>query len=64
MANTPEANLVIATMQKQVMDYNKRRLSLFDSYVQREGHDFGFGDMTSNKARFISASALTKTSPR
>lgn len=44
MANTPEANLVIATMQKQVMDYNKRRLSLFDSYVQKEGHDFGFGD--------------------
>ena len=44
MANTPEANLVIATMQKQVMDYNKRRLSLFDEYVQKEGHDFGFGD--------------------
>ena len=44
MANTPEANLVIATMQKQVMDYNKRRLSMFDSYVQKEGHDFGFGE--------------------
>ena len=44
MANTPEANLVIATMQKQVMDYNKRRLSLFDKYLQENGHDFGFGD--------------------
>lgn len=49
MANTPEANLVIATMQKQVMDYNKRRLSLFDSYVQKEGHDFGFGDYADEK---------------
>ena len=44
MANTPEANLVIATMQKQVMDYNKRRLSIFDKYVQDKGHDFGFGE--------------------
>jgi len=44
MANTPEANLVIATMQKQVMDYNKRRLSIFDKYVQEKGHDFGFGE--------------------
>ena len=44
MANTPEANLVIATMQKQVMDYNKRRLSLFDKYLEQNGHDFGFGD--------------------
>lgn len=44
LANTPEANLVIAKMQKQVMDYNKNRLDLFDGYVQREGHDFGFGN--------------------
>jgi hypothetical protein len=44
MANTAEANLVIATMQKQVMDYNKRRLSLFDGFVEKEGHDFGFGE--------------------
>jgi hypothetical protein len=44
LANTPEANLVIAKMQKQVMDYNRDRLSLFDEYVQREGNDFGFGD--------------------
>ena len=44
MANTAEANLIIATMQKQVMDYNKRRLNLFDSFVVDKGHDFGFGE--------------------
>ena len=43
MANTPEANLVIAKMQKQVMDYNKKRLDLFDDYVKKNGDDFGFG---------------------
>lgn len=49
MANTAEANLVIATMQKQVMDYNKRRLSLFDGFVDKEGHDFGFGEFADEK---------------
>ena len=44
MANTPEANLVIATMQKQLMDYNRKRLGIFDKYVEGKGHDFGFGD--------------------
>ena len=44
MDNSTGANLVIATMQKQVMDYNKRRLSMFDKYVQDKGHDFGFGE--------------------
>lgn len=45
IANTPKANLMIATMQKQVMDYNKRRLSLFEKYVQENGgSDFGFSD--------------------
>jgi len=43
MANTPAANLVIAKMAKQLMDYNKRRLNLFDDYVKREGSDLGFG---------------------
>ncbi len=49
MANTAEANLVIATMQKQVMDYNKRRLDLFDGYVEQKGHDFGFGKFADEK---------------
>jgi len=49
MANTAEANLVIATMQKQVMDYNKRRLDLFDDYVEQKGHDFGFGKFADEK---------------
>lgn len=44
MANTPQANLVIAKMQKQVMDYNKKRLNLFEKYVKREGDDFGFAE--------------------
>lgn len=44
LANTPEANLVIATMQKQVMDYNKRRLNLFDQFLQERGNAFGFED--------------------
>lgn len=44
MANSTGANLVIATMQKQVMDYNNRRMTLFDKYIQKEGHDFGFGE--------------------
>ena len=44
MANTPQANLVIAKMQKQVMDYNKKRLNLFEKFVKREGDDFGFSE--------------------
>ena len=44
MANTPQANLVIAKMQKQVMDYNKKRLNLFEKFVKREGDDFGFAE--------------------
>ena len=44
MANTPEANRVIAAMQIQLNKYNKKRLSLFDDYIQDKGHDFGFGD--------------------
>ena len=44
MANTAGANLVIAKMAKQLMDYNKRRLNLFDDYVKREGSDLGFGE--------------------
>jgi len=44
MANTPAANLVIAKMSRQLMDYNKRRLNLFDDYVKREGTDLGFGE--------------------
>lgn len=43
LANTPEANLIIAKMQKQVMDYNRRRLNLFDKFVQKNENDFGFG---------------------
>tara|TARA_S200002703_G_scaffold37860_2_gene33141 strand:+ start:129 stop:1406 length:1278 start_codon:yes stop_codon:yes gene_type:complete len=49
MANTPEANLVIAKMQKQVMDYNKNRLDLFDDYVKEKGDDFGFGKFADGK---------------
>jgi len=49
MANTPEANLVIAKMQKQVMDYNKNRLDLFDDYVKEKGDDFGFGKYADQK---------------
>ena len=49
MANTPEANLVIAKMQKQVMDYNKDRLDLFDDYVKEKGDDFGFGKFADGK---------------
>jgi hypothetical protein len=49
MANTPQANLVIATMQKQVMDYNRRRLSLFDTYINEFGNDFGFADYADEK---------------
>lgn len=44
MANTPEANLVIATMQKQLMDYNKKRLNLFEKFVKKHGDDFGFSE--------------------
>ena len=44
MANTPQANLVIAKMQKQVMDYNKQRLNLFEKYVKKQGDDFGFAE--------------------
>lgn len=43
MANTPQANLVIASMQKQVMNYNRDRLDLFDKFVAKFGNDFGFG---------------------
>jgi len=49
MANTPEANLLIASMQKQVMDYNKKRLSLFENYVKKQGDDFGFADFADEK---------------
>jgi len=49
MANTPEANLVIAKMQRQVMDYNRRRLDLFDDYVKEKGDDFGFGRYADEK---------------
>ena len=49
MANTPEANLVIAKMQRQVMDYNRRRLDLFDDYVKQKGDDFGFGRYADEK---------------
>lgn len=44
MANTPEANTVIAKMQKQLMDYNKKRLNLFERYVKKNGDDFGFSE--------------------
>lgn len=49
MSNSPEANLVIATMQKQVMDYNRERLNLFDDYVKKRGDDFGFGKFADEK---------------
>ena len=49
MANTPEANLVIAKMQRQVMDYNRRRLDLFDDFVKEKGDDFGFGRYADEK---------------
>ena len=49
MANTPEANRVIAAMQIQLNKYNKKRLSLFDDYIQDKGHDFGFGDYADEK---------------
>lgn len=49
MANTPEANRVIAAMQIQLNKYNKKRLSLFDDYIQEFGHDFGFGDHADEK---------------
>lgn len=49
MANTPEANRVIAAMQIQLNKYNKKRLSLFDDYIQDKGHDFGFGDYADKK---------------
>ena len=49
MANSPEANLVIAKMQKQVMDYNKNRLDLFDDYVKEKSDDFGFGKFADGK---------------
>ena len=49
MANTPQANLVIAKMQKQVMDYNKQRLNLFEKYVKKHGDDFGFAEFADNE---------------
>lgn len=44
MANTPEANRVIAAMQLQLNKYNKKRLKLLEDYILDKGHDFGFGD--------------------
>ena len=59
MANTPEANLVIATMQKQIMDYNKKRLSLFERYVKKHGDDFGFADFADEKMGRVYQRAMT-----
>jgi hypothetical protein len=59
MSNSPEANLVIATMQKQVMDYNRERLDLFDDYVKERGDDFGFGKFADEKLGQVYKRATT-----
>lgn len=59
MSNSPEANLVIATMQKQVMDYNRERLDLFDDYVKERGDDFGFGKYADEKLGQVYKRATT-----
>ena len=59
MSNSPEANLVIATMQKQVMDYNRKRLDLFDDYVKERGDDFGFGKFADEKLGQVYKRAAT-----
>tara|TARA_Y100000114_G_scaffold84501_2_gene78048 strand:- start:2198 stop:3451 length:1254 start_codon:yes stop_codon:yes gene_type:complete len=59
LANTPQANLVIAKMQKQLMNYNKKRLELFDEYVSKNGNDFGFGSFADEKMGSVYQRAST-----
>ena len=42
MTNTPEGNLIIAKMFKQLMDYNKKRLTLMGSTLKKEKNLLGF----------------------
>ena len=42
MDKSPEANRIIASLYKQTMDYNKRRLSLMGDYLRKEKNLLGF----------------------
>lgn len=59
MANTPQANLVIAKMQKQLMDFNKKRLNLFEQYVKKNGDDFGFAEFADQEMGNFYERAMT-----
>jgi hypothetical protein len=59
MANTPQANLVIAKMQKQLMDFNKKRLNLFEQYVKKQGDDFGFAEFADQEMGNFYERAMT-----
>ena len=42
MTNTPEGNLIIAKMFKQLMDYNKKRLTLMGKTLKKDKNLLGF----------------------
>ena len=42
MDKSPEANRIIASLYKQTMDYNKRRLSLMGDYLRKQKNLLGF----------------------
>jgi len=42
MTNTPEGNLIIAKMFKQLMDYNKKRLTLMGKTLKQDKNLLGF----------------------
>lgn len=42
MDKSPEANRIIASLYKQTMDYNKRRLTLMGDYLRKEKNLLGF----------------------
>ena len=49
MNRTPQSNLMIARMQLQVMNYNKKRLNLLDKYIEEFGSDLNFGEYADEK---------------